>query len=391
MQWAQAPQKRDQIVLFTRRLDDVLPADDPARLLDEILSRIDWSAWEAGYHARRGQPAIHPRVLASVLLHGLLTRIRSSRKLEEALSLRLDFLWLAEGRSIDHTTLSEFRRKHAGPLKDLFVRIGVLARELEFLKLEQLAFDGTRIRANNRRRGTRTPEQLRRMKQELAEKFAELEAQAAATDRRDEETFAGSGKAVPKELADVGRKMARVDAALAELKRVEEAGETTPSRVPLTDPELLLVPARKAAGLPRPDDGSAGWRPVGSKRTLQGPGRRLPGVSLEGTLPLGAIEAAADHAGSSRRASRGARPADGHARGPREVRQAASPRRAALRDDQASLRRPAVLVAGAGPGADRMALADGRLQPATLDDVDAREGATGGACRSPAGLIPRRP
>ena len=78
----------------------------------------------------RGQPPIHPRVLASVLLYGLLTRIRSSRALEEALCVRLDFRWLAEGRTIDHTTLSTFRKAHPEALKNLFVQIGLVAREL---------------------------------------------------------------------------------------------------------------------------------------------------------------------------------------------------------------------------------------------------------------------
>jgi hypothetical protein len=35
--------------------------------------------------------------------------------------------------------------------------MGVLARELRGMTMEVLAFDGTRLRASNRRRGSRTP------------------------------------------------------------------------------------------------------------------------------------------------------------------------------------------------------------------------------------------
>ncbi|MDX1320306.1 MAG: FAD-dependent oxidoreductase, partial [Oceanospirillum sp.] len=52
---------------------------------------------------------------------------------EEALQVRLDFRWLVEGRSIDHTTISEFRRKNADALKDTFVQIGLVPNS-EFLK-----------------------------------------------------------------------------------------------------------------------------------------------------------------------------------------------------------------------------------------------------------------
>lgn len=241
-QWSRAPEDRQQMVLFSRRLDDAMSPVHAVRLLDEVLSRIDWSPWEARYHVRVGQPAIHPRVLAGVLLYGILRRIRSSRGLEEALQVRLDFRWLAEGRTIDHTTLSEFRRTRGSELKNLFVQIGLLAQQGGWLSLQELAFDGTRLRSNNRRTGTRTPDELRQMKTELAAKFAALEARAAAEDAREEETFGTlSAHQLPAEMADVQRRREQVDAALAELQRVEEAGETLPKRLPLTDPQSRLT------------------------------------------------------------------------------------------------------------------------------------------------------
>jgi transposase len=251
MYWAPAPEKREQMVLFPRRLDEAVPPDHPVRLLDVILGQLDWAKWEARYHGRLGQPPIHPRVLAGVLLYGLLTRIRSSRALEDALRVRLDFRWLAEGRSIDHTTLSEFRRKYGVELKDLFVQIGLVARELDFLSLTTLAFDGTRVRANNRRTGTRTLAELRKMQKELAAKFEELEAKASAEDTRDDETFATAGSCESgKELADLKRRQEQVAAALAELERAEQAGETLPGRVPLTDPESRLTPNKEGGFAP---------------------------------------------------------------------------------------------------------------------------------------------
>ena len=250
-QWAKPPQDRSQWVLFPERLDEAVASDHLVRLLDDILCRLDWTSWEATYHVNRGQPAIPPRVLAGVILYGLLTRIRSSRGLEDALTVRWDFRWLVEGRTIDHTTLSEFRRKHPEELKNLFVQIGLVAREMGWLSLELLAFDGTRIRANNRKSGTRTPERLREMREELAAKFAELEAQAAAADARDDEVFGSqSPHELSEELADVPRRRDQVDAALAELKRIEDANETQPKRIPLTDPESRLTPNKTGGFAP---------------------------------------------------------------------------------------------------------------------------------------------
>lgn len=251
MGWAAAPQKREQMVLFSRRLDDAIPTDHPVRLLDDILGRFSWATWESDYDGHLGQPAIHPRVVAGILLYGLLTRVRTSRKLEEALLVRLDFMWLAEGFTLDHSTLSKFRRQHQAGIKDLFVRIGLLARELGWLPLEELAYDGTRLRSSNRPRGSRTPAELREMQAALRQKFEELTALAEAEDTRDEETFGtGSPHKLSAELADTNRRTQQVEAALAELERVTAAGETVPCRIPLTDPQSRVTPNKEGGFAP---------------------------------------------------------------------------------------------------------------------------------------------
>ena len=257
--WAKAPQVRGQMVLFASRLDEVIGAEHSVRFLDEILSRLDWSEWETGYDLKRGQPPIHPRVLASVLLYGLLTRIRSSRALEEALSVRLDFRWLVEGRSIDHTTLSTFRKKHPEALKNLFVQIGLVARELGLVTLSQLAFDGTQMRANSRRSGTRKVEDLVEARAALAAKYAALEAKAAAQDTADDDAERLVGQAngdrldaatIAKQLGKIQRQMAAFDAALVEIERVKAAGETVPKHIPLTDPEARVTPNKDGGFAP---------------------------------------------------------------------------------------------------------------------------------------------
>src|ERR1700730_1819331 len=76
--WAEAPMQRQQMTLFAPTLDDMISADDPVRLVDEVLARLDWSAWEAEYDGACGQPPIHPRIVAAALLYGLCRGIRST-------------------------------------------------------------------------------------------------------------------------------------------------------------------------------------------------------------------------------------------------------------------------------------------------------------------------
>ena len=58
--WAQPPEPREQAVLFPQRLDKALPKEHVVRILDEMLSQINWGEWEAQYNGRIGQPPIHP-------------------------------------------------------------------------------------------------------------------------------------------------------------------------------------------------------------------------------------------------------------------------------------------------------------------------------------------
>lgn len=251
MDWAKPPETRDQGILFPERLDAAIARDHTVRLFDEILARLDWLDWEAQYERRVGQPPIHPRVLASVILYGVLKRILSSRSLEEALQVRLDFRWLVEGRSIDHTTLSEFRRKNGPALKALFVQIGMVAQEIGCLPLQTLAFDGTRVRSNNRRRGTRKLARLKELKKELEEKFSELDARALEADAAANEILGDqSGLALAEDLADTELRLKRVEAALAELERLKKADQKVPERIPLTDPESRVTPNKEGGFAP---------------------------------------------------------------------------------------------------------------------------------------------
>jgi transposase len=248
--WAHAPEIRDQMVLFPTRLDDVIPPGHRVRALDAMLSQLDWSDWEALYHDRLGQPAIPPRVIASALLYGIMCRIRASRRLEEALQVRNDFRWLVEGRTIDHSTFSGFRKKNAKQLKSLFVKICILARDLGYLSLTRVAFDGTRERANNRRSGTRTPGQLREMRDALAAKYDEISKQADEEDAQDAKLFPeASPKPVPNDLGKIKEKLDQLSGLLEELDRAKEAG-VCPKRLPITDPDARMMPNKEGGFAP---------------------------------------------------------------------------------------------------------------------------------------------
>lgn len=260
--WAESPVNREQIAMFAPTLDAMIGDDDPVRLFDEVLSGLDWSSWEAAYHGRRGQPAIHPRHIAAGMLYGLCRGIRSSRKLEEACCYRLDFIWLLEGRQIDHTTFCKFRTRFAGPLKDLFRQIGRIAMTVGLIRLGEVAFDGTRVKANNSRYATRSAKTLEEKLAVLDELFDQMMVEVQAADGAEEtqrkfEGQEGSPTRLPEPLTELDARRQKIRQALDRAKSADAARgkrgidpAKTPAQVPTTDPESRVMSNKEGGYAP---------------------------------------------------------------------------------------------------------------------------------------------
>jgi transposase len=251
--WAKPVVDRERTIAS---LNSLIAKDDPVRIFLEVMEDVDWGPWEAEYkQTGLGQPPIHPRYLASVILYGLYRGIRSSRRLEEACCYRFDFMWLAENQRFDHTTINNFRTKFHGPLKDLFRQVGRMALNLGLIRLCEVAFDGTRVKANNSRYKTRTAKTLEEKLQALDELFEEMMGDFASTDA--EQAGQGSSTRLPAELADIERRREQIRQALAKAKAADEARrkqgvnpEKNPAQVPTTDADSKVMPNKEGGYAP---------------------------------------------------------------------------------------------------------------------------------------------
>lgn len=250
--WSQAPAPRHQLVLLAPSCDDVIRADHPIRALDSFFDELDWAPWEAHYHGHRGQPPIHPRLLAGCLLYGLLKGIRSTRALEEATRMRVDFMWFLEGRTVDHSTFAQFRCSFGAELKGLNRQLSQLLRRDGKDSLVELVIDGTRVRSNSSRTGAKTAGTLERHIGKCEERLNSL------LDKLEEEfeDEAPDAMTLQEELARLELKRAKLYAALAvaderdTAKRKKDGKKATPVRVPVTDPDSMILPNKDGGYAP---------------------------------------------------------------------------------------------------------------------------------------------
>jgi hypothetical protein len=192
-------------------------------------------------------------VVASVLLYGLSQGIRSSRRLEWACGNAVDFMWLAGGRHIDHSTFCNFRVNFEEPLKNLFRQVGRVAMDLGMIRLNQVALDGTKVKASSSRHKTASAVTLHERLAELDKQVAEMLAQAKATDQQENDLFGCSHpqEHLPRELADIKARQRRLREAFAKvrLKPASEDPKKAP-RVPVADPQAPVAPNKEGGFAP---------------------------------------------------------------------------------------------------------------------------------------------
>lgn len=254
--WAKAPAPRDQYLLISQSADDLVASNHPIRILNEVFEGMVWRDWELKYDGHKGQPPIHPRLMAGVILYGLIRNIRSSRQLEEATRERLDFIWFLEGRSIDHSTIAKFRTEFTDQLKSLNRQISaLLVSESRCGSVLELILDGTRIRANSDRNGARPAkwleEQIALCTTQLNKNLEDMAAEDERSNR-DSEAI----KALQEEIAGLKAKNEKYQRALDEARKRDRIKEkiyhskAKAVRVPITDPDSTIQPNKDGGFAP---------------------------------------------------------------------------------------------------------------------------------------------
>ncbi len=252
--WSEAPISRHQVEMISPCLDERIGRHAGVRFLDALLAQVDWSDWEQAYPASGpGRPPHHPRLMCAAILYGLVRGMHSTRMLEYATEYNMDFQWLLDGRVIDHSTFAKFRTVHGERIKDLFKTINRKAADLKKLSLEEIIIDGTRIRADSDRHGSRTAQALQKRLDALDEKLAKaLEELEKAQEEGEEETARKNErvKAALEAQKQRDEKAMEVAKARDEVKKAKEGKKAHGVRVPVTDPDAHLLENKEGGYAP---------------------------------------------------------------------------------------------------------------------------------------------
>lgn len=188
----------DQAFLLPPDPRDWLPQGHLAWEISKVIDTLDLSAFVASYRADgQGRPAYHPKVLVALVAYCYCKGIRSSRAIEMACFDDVGCRVLTGNRQADHATIARFVRRHAAALTQLFVQVLAVCASDGLVRVDLVAGDGTKVKANASKAANHTVEQLdvqiEALEAALAAEVAAWFAQAAAEDAAEDALFARAG------------------------------------------------------------------------------------------------------------------------------------------------------------------------------------------------------
>jgi len=200
--------------------------------LADALRMLDWKDLEAKYSGP-GRAPYAPRLMAGLVIYGLLKGVSSLRGLESLSRVDLGCLWICEGIQPDHSNIGRFILRHQEQFEGTFFeQVTRLALRATNSGVDAVAGDGTVIQAAASRYRTLKREALDR-KLDVASKEAEEQ---------------------PDSQQNVERKAkyAAADAALKsrEDKRESKGKPTDSLRVSTTEPEATIQPLKNKSFAP---------------------------------------------------------------------------------------------------------------------------------------------
>jgi transposase len=175
---------QNQGMLLPPDLNDLIAQNHPVRVVHAVLEKVDISQLVQQYKPG-GTSSYHPRMLLKVLVYAYINNIYSSRKIEEAVSQNINFMWLAGMSKPDHNTINRFRgQRLQKSLQPIFTQVVLLLCQEGLLSIKDLYTDGTKIEANANRYtfvwGNSIKTNREKMKQQLNELWQYAQSVAAS-------------------------------------------------------------------------------------------------------------------------------------------------------------------------------------------------------------------
>jgi len=228
------PDRSVETLFVDGSLESLLPETSVVRAIWGALRELDFSRFDARYvNDEEGRPAIDPRRVAGVWIVAMLRGVTSSVAVARLCETDIELRWMCGDAHVKKSTLSAFRTRHIEELRDLSTQVLAALARSDMLPGEELAIDGTVIRAAASCRANCTRKELRRHVERLGKAIESTLAQADVE----------AGK-----VQRLAKRKARFERALAQMQVLGLSKDG--QRMTVTEPEASLKKLKSAGFAP---------------------------------------------------------------------------------------------------------------------------------------------
>jgi transposase len=225
---------RGQATLFPEYLADWISEDNPVRVIDAFVDRLDLSrlGFDGVAPEVTGRPSYHPSVLLKLYIYGYLNRVQSSRRLEREAGRNVEVMWLTGRLVPDHKTIADFRKDSGAAIKQVCVQFIEICRKIGLLATSSVAIDGSKFKAVNTRDKNFTRGKVERRRAQLEESVARYLAQLDTADQQE------PSEELAAKTDHLKEKLVKLESEMERLVAMEKMMLASPDQqISLTDPD----------------------------------------------------------------------------------------------------------------------------------------------------------
>jgi len=240
---------KDQNWLLPTSIKQMIPQNHISFFVEEFVESLDFSGFDM-ISEGAGHPSYHPRIIMKIIIQGMLSKERSSRKLACACRENFVFMYLAEKVQPNFRTIARFRKNNASFVKVAFKETINLASEHALIDLNVICTDGSKIKANASKKAFLKKEQLSQL-DSIIDKMIKEDIEQDEIDRESydekEENITDLEMKNLKEIVKNYRNVKDKEKLKENCKKAAEEFDKDPQikRVSLSDPECRMMKNKK--------------------------------------------------------------------------------------------------------------------------------------------------
>lgn len=224
-----------QPMLLPPSLEDFVPSSHLARVVDEVVEALDTKEIEDKY-SELGQNTYHPKIELKLLFYGYSTGNRSGRKIAKMCETDTAYMYLAQMYRPDFRTINDFRKNNLAAIKDYFVKIIRMCKELGMVKIGQVSIDGTKIKANAANRRTKNKKGYEKWLEKIEEEIEQILREAEEIEGEEDRLY-GKGKRGDELPGEINTK----EKLRKKIKGIMKTLNTDKEKKNLTDPDARFM------------------------------------------------------------------------------------------------------------------------------------------------------